>query len=123
MASWAFDFTSDWFQSSFTAQDLGAYMEISIRTRWDTPELMTLPSSLRGRLTVAALQRAFPGHYLTALFAPPITPDAAPFQLMRLSLSSCFPNLAFLRGGVGNTDSGSDYNFDDAVDLLESNSI
>ena len=81
-ASRVFDCTRDWLQSSFVAWESGAYLEGPIWTRQETPALTTLISSFQGRLAVAALQCAFPGHYLNALAAPPDTKYASLFKLM-----------------------------------------
>ena len=69
---------------------------------------MTLSTSFQCCLAIAALQRAFPGHYLTALASPPAITYASPFQMMRLPPSALCQTLARLQGGAGNTESGSD---------------
>ena len=80
--------------------------------------MMNLPASFHGCLVVAALQRAFPWHYLISLAAPPAITDASPFHLTCPPPSARCPTLSYLRGGAGNTDSGSDDNADDAATLL-----
>ena len=104
-------------QSSFTAQELGAYLQGTIQIRRETPALTTLPVSFQGSLAITALQRAFPGHYLTASTMPPATTDTALFKLARPPLSTPCLNLARLRRGAGNADPGSDNAADDATNL------
>ena len=87
-------------------------MEGPIRTWQDTPALTTLTASFQGCLTVAALQRALPVHYLTASAAPTATTDVDLFKLTRLPPSALRPTLAHLQGGVGNAESGSNDNAD-----------
>ena len=77
----------NWMQSSFTAQELGAYLQGTIQIRRETPALTTLPVSFQGSLAITALQRAFPGHYLTASTMPPATTDTALFKLVRPPLA------------------------------------
>ena len=117
-ASISLDCSSDWLQARFTAWELGAYLEGPIRTRQDTPELSTLPASFRGRLAVAALQKTFPGHYLTTTTAPPTITDAAPFQLTCPPPSALYPTLAHLQGGARNKESGSNDDTGDASALI-----
>ena len=114
LASQVFDCSRNWMQARFTAQESGAHLERPILTRREIPVVTTLLGSFQGRLTVVALQHAFPGHYLTASSAPPSTTDTAPFKLTRLPPSTLRTTPARLGGGAVNADSGSD---DDDGDL------
>ena len=108
LASRVLDCSSDWMQARFTAWESGTYLDGPIRTRQVTLMLTTLPGYFQGRLAIAALQRSFPGHYLTAVTAPPATMYKSPFKLARPPPSAPYPTLARLRGGTGNADSGSE---------------
>ena len=117
LASRVLDCYRDWMQARFTTRELITYPEGPIRTRQETPTLRNLPESFQGHLAVAALQCAFPGHYLTDLAAPPATTDTSLFKLMHPPPIALCMNLACLRGDVGNAESSSDNNTNDAADL------
>ena len=106
-ASWELNFSRYWIQASFIAWELVAYLEGPISTCRETLALTTLPGSFQGLLTIVDLQRALPGHYLTAFTAPLTTTDTAPFKLTHLSPSNPCPTLNPHRGGSGNADSES----------------
>ena len=100
-----------------TNWELVAYLGGAIRTRQDTPVLKNLTGSFQGHLAIAALWRAFPGHYLNASTMTPSPTGADPFKLMRTSPSSLHPTISRLQGGAGNAESGSDNDSDNTYNL------
>ena len=62
----ALEGSGDWLQVSFTARDFGSYLEVPIQTRSETPTQAPMPVSFQGRISIASLQRAFPGHYISS---------------------------------------------------------
>ena len=55
----------DWLQANFMAWESGDYLKGPIRTRQDTAAQGPVPGSFQMGINMAALQRAFPGHYLS----------------------------------------------------------
>ena len=78
-----------------------------MRTRRKTSAQSHIPGNSQGCITIAALHRTLPGHYLPAPALPLVTPDAVSFQIVRPPLITLRPTLACLQGGAGGADSGS----------------
>ena len=75
------DCFNDSMQTSFTAQESGAYLESPIQNQRKTPALKTQLVFLQIRLAVTSVQRAFPGHYLIVATPTTATIDISPFNL------------------------------------------
>ena len=67
--------SSNWLQVIFTTRASGAYLEEHIRTWRKTLVQDHVPGTFHGRIAVAALQRAFLRHYLSAPDLPIVTTD------------------------------------------------
>ena len=116
----------DWLQVSFTAQESGAYLEGPIQTHRDTATQSPVLGLFQGGISIAALQRAFPGHYLSepaesqassplgSTSTLPLGLLSPPTRVIPRSLSPPTlpgvprPSLARLRGGAGGDDPSDD---------------
>ena len=60
----SFDAAANWLQASFTSRDDGSFVSGPIRTRRSLPVVALSEGTFRHDITMAHLQRSFPGHYL-----------------------------------------------------------